>query len=110
MKDGEMIFWTTRPHFMLVIVDEDSSKILGLVSMQKKSEDTAELNRLSVRSEARGLGIGRKLVEALIEESRKSGFKKVYLETSDPQKAAVRLYERIGFKNIGNATTDLYIY
>ena len=101
MKDGEMIFWTTRPHFMLVIVDEDSSKILGLVSMQKKSEDTAELNRLSVRSEARGLGIGRKLVEAFIEESRKSGFKKVYLETSDPQKAAVRLYERIGFKNIG---------
>jgi ribosomal protein S18 acetylase RimI-like enzyme len=101
MKDGEMTFWTTRPNFMLVIVDQDSSKILGLVSMQKKSEDTAELNRLSVRSDTRGQGIGRKLVEGFIEEARKRGFKKVYLETADAQKPAIRLYERVGFKNIG---------
>ena len=101
MKDTEMIFWTSRPNFMLVIAHEDSSRILGLVSMQKKSEDTAELNRLSVRSDARGLGIGSKLMEAFIEESRNSGFKKIYLETSDAHKAAIRLYQRIGFKKIG---------
>ena len=106
MKDGEMIFWTTRPNFMLVIVDEDSSKILGLIAMQKKCYDTAELNRLSVRSDARGLGIGRLLVEALLEEARKSGFKKVYLETADAQRAAIRLYQRVGFENIGTDDID----
>jgi hypothetical protein len=50
MKDKDMTFWTTPPHFLLVIVGvSDSSRILGIVSMQKKSDDTAELNRLSVR-------------------------------------------------------------
>ena len=98
MKDRELKYWTTPPHFLLVIVDLDSSNILGTVSMQKKSEDTAELNRLSVRPDVRGRGIGRKLLEAFIAEVTKSGFKWIYLDTTDPQKDAVKLYEKMGFK------------
>ena len=45
--------------------------------MQKKSEEVMELNRLSVQSEIRGLGIARKLVNGIIEEARKAGYSQV---------------------------------
>ena len=103
MKDKELSFWTTPPHCLLVISDEETSKILGIISMQKKSEEIAEMNRLVVRPEARGLGLGRKLVHGLIGEARKSGFKQVFLETTDAQKDARRLYEKVGFVKIGES-------
>jgi N-acetylglutamate synthase-like GNAT family acetyltransferase len=103
MKDKELSFWTTPPHCLLVISDEESSRILGSISMQKKSEEIAELNRLVVRPEARGLGLGTKLVHGLISEARKFGFKQVYLETTDAQKDARRLYQKIGFVKIGES-------
>jgi L-amino acid N-acyltransferase YncA len=53
------------------------------------------------RSDARGRGIGRMLVEAFIGESKRLGFIWIYLDTSDAQQDAVRLYQKIGFKNIG---------
>ncbi len=78
-----------------------TSRVLGIISMQKKSEEIAELNRLAVRPEARGLGLGTKLVYGLICEARKVGFKQIYLETTDAQKDARRLYEKVGFVKIG---------
>ena len=69
MKDDELCFWTTRPNFILVITDEDDSKILGMIAMQKKSDDIAELNRLVVRPDARGQGLAKILVKNFIEET-----------------------------------------
>jgi hypothetical protein len=41
------------------------------------------------------------LVEAFIGESKRLGFSWVYLETTDAQQDAVRLYQKIGFKKVG---------
>ena len=102
MKDREMVFWTTRPNFLFVATGlNEPTYILGTISMQKKSEDTAELNRLSVRPEVRGQGLGKLLVNAFIEDASKSGFGWIYLETTDPQQIATSLYEKIGFNKIG---------
>ena len=101
MKDEELCFWTTGPNFVLVIPDKDDSKILGMIAMQKKSDDIAELNRLVVRPDARGQGLAKILVKNFIEETRRSGFKQIYLETTDAQKAARQLYEKFGFRKIG---------
>ena len=46
LQDKEMKFWTTPPHFLLVATLED--QVVGMVSIQTKSENTSELNRLSV--------------------------------------------------------------
>ena len=45
-------------------------KLLGIVAMQKRDDQTAELNRLAVRPDMRCLGVGRKLVTAVIQVSR----------------------------------------
>ena len=102
-----MKFWTTPPHFMLVAT-VDNNEVAGMVSIQKtKSATTSELNRLSVTASNRGLGIGRALVLAAIRKSEALGFKNVYLETSDVQSGASRLYESIGFKLVGLYVADV---
>ena len=69
MKDKEMLFWTTPPHCLLVIRAGTGlgSKLLGMVAMQKNNDKSAQLNRLSVRPDVRGIGVGKKLVMAIIQ-------------------------------------------
>ena len=49
----------------------------------------------------RKLGLGRRLVEQVIEHARSIGCSRVYLTTTSAQESAVRLYLRMGFVNNG---------
>jgi ribosomal protein S18 acetylase RimI-like enzyme len=97
MKDPELKYWTNPPNGFIVATKKSTDEIIGCVSYQKISESTVELNRLSVQSDARGLGIGQKLVQAVIKDAKDQGYKNVYLETSDAQIGAWQLYEKLGF-------------
>jgi ribosomal protein S18 acetylase RimI-like enzyme len=99
MQDPKMVFWTTLPNFLLVATHSD--EVVGIVAIQKKADKLAELNRLSVAPEARGLGVGKALVEAAISKSRQLGYGSIYLATGQVRKNAMRLYEKVGFKLIG---------
>ena len=57
-----------------------------------------ELKRLWVRSDARGLGLGRMLTEAVLDRARNAGVQSIYLDTA-PQAmgAAYRMYLTMGF-------------
>ena len=99
MKDLEMEFWTTCPNFLLVATRDND--VVGIVAIRKKADKLAELNRFSVAPEARGLGVGKALVEAAISRSRQLGYGSIYLATGQVRKTAMRLYERVGFKLIG---------
>jgi len=54
----------------------------------------------------RGQGIGKKLMEKLLEEARAKGLDEVLLFSADHRKAAMHLYEKIGFRPKGS---NLYI-
>ena len=54
-----------------------------------------------VAPEARGAGVGGRLVEAVVGWARASGYGRVVLEVADENAAAVRLYERHGFAPTG---------
>jgi GNAT superfamily N-acetyltransferase len=59
---------------------------------------TAELKRVYVRPEARGLGAGRALVEKALEVARRTGVRRVVLESHEGfMSRAVDLYRRVGF-------------
>jgi putative acetyltransferase len=58
------------------------------------------------KPELRGLGIGKRLLELCQEEARKAGYKNMYLETIGKMKAAIGLYEHLGFKRIPNQMGD----
>jgi putative acetyltransferase len=60
--------------------------------------DFAEVKRMYVRDDARGRGIAQTILARLEEEARHAGLTTLRLETGDQQFAAMRLYERAGFR------------
>lgn len=58
----------------------------------------AEVKRMYVRDAVRGRGVGWALLSRIESEARKAGLDVLRLETGDRQFAAIRLYERAGFR------------
>ncbi|MFI5286513.1 MAG: GNAT family N-acetyltransferase [Candidatus Dormibacteria bacterium] len=63
--------------------------------------DEAHLRMLGVRPDLRGLGIGRRLVDACIEVARERGKRRLTLDTSPLMEAAQRMYSTMGFAPTG---------
>jgi len=59
--------------------------------------DTCELVKMYLLPEARGTGLGTLLIKKCLEQAKANGFSKVYLETMNELKAALKVYERLGF-------------
>jgi GNAT superfamily N-acetyltransferase len=70
---------------------------VGIVMMKPKGDGDAEMNRMYVRASARGLGLGRKLGEALVDEARSRGMRTLWLDALYRHVEAIPLYESLGF-------------
>ncbi|MCC6615671.1 MAG: GNAT family N-acetyltransferase [Anaerolineae bacterium] len=70
---------------------------VGCVAFQRKDAVTCELKRMYVRPAARGQGIGRELVQALIAEARSQGYRRIILDSHKSMTSAHALYEATGF-------------
>lgn len=76
-------------------------KIAGCVALRKLDDEICEMKRLFVRQAFRGSGLGKRLIEKLLEDAKIIGYKKIRLDTlPDKMPAAVKLYESYGFRRI----------
>ena len=94
----------------LVLVAVHDGDVLGTVTLETGErvpgsrdrppldDDEVHVRMLGVRPDARGRGVGRKLMEAVLEEARRAGRPRITLDTTDDMVAAQRLYESMGFR------------
>ncbi len=75
-------------------------KLGGGVGLKMLEAKVCEMKRLFVYDQFKSKGVGRNLCTALIQEAINLGYEKMRLDTLERMKAAIRLYENLGFKGI----------
>ncbi len=88
-----------------ILVAEQSSLIVGWVSLSRWSDrcaysGTVEIS-LYVREEYRGKGVGKRLIREIINEGRRVGLHTVIARITEGNSVSIRLHESVGFKHIG---------
>ncbi|MDP2115543.1 MAG: GNAT family N-acetyltransferase [Bacteroidota bacterium] len=82
-------------------VAEIEGKLLGgggIFPTEGLPQNTCELVKMYLLPEARGIGLGRMLMERCLETARNYGFQQIYLETLPELNLAVKVYEKFGFE------------
>src|SRR5580698_8256988 len=79
------------------VAEKDGERV-GAVFVAKESDAVAKLRLLHVETEARGLGIGKRLVAECVRFARQAGYQKMTLWTQSILQAARHIYKEAGFQ------------
>lgn len=112
LKNIEAIYINNNGEFFVTTVDD---KVVGMGALCKVDDSTAEIKRMRVEPSLQGKGIGKLILDKLIEKARELGYKKLVLDVAEKQKGAQHLYESRGFKeykrgDLGGQETIYYQY
>lgn len=83
--------------YFVALVDDKVVGGGGIFPTEGLPEGTCELVKMYLSPEARGAGLGKKLIETSLAFAKETGYKNVYLETMPELKQALKVYAHLGF-------------
>ena len=98
--------WMSRayaaPRCAYFVVEQDGVVLGGggIAPLEGGDGSTCELRKMYFLPKARGQGAGAAMMERCLQAARECGFTRCYLETLGGMDAAMKLYERSGFRRI----------
>lgn len=86
-------------HIMIALYD---GKPVGTIVIRPIANNPGnfELEKFTVASNIRGIGLGRKLLAAAIEKVKKMNATRLYLESNRRCESAIKLYRELGFREM----------
>ncbi|MEM1137554.1 MAG: GNAT family N-acetyltransferase [Bacteroidota bacterium] len=90
----------SRPKGTIFITYNEDKLPLGCFGIRELEGLICELKRMYVKKEARGLGIGKKMLIKSLEVGKELGYKKMRLDTLSTMLSAIALYKKMGFYEI----------
>lgn len=93
----------SAPGAAYFVVEAEDGRILGgggIARLEGGEPGVCELRKMYFLDEARGCGMGEKLLLHCLSVARGLGYNTCYLETLSGMDAAMRLYEKVGFKKL----------
>lgn len=103
--DGYSGFWVCK----------EGDRTVGMVGVQRTSEDAAEIRRLRVLPDMRRMGIGTRLMEEALSFCKHHGYLKLALDVRIDRAPAIALFKKFGFtlgrtrENDGRPTLEFYL-
>ena len=88
------------PRGELLLARDFQGEPLGCVALRPLSDGLCEMKRLYVAPHGRGLGLGKALVESIVDEAVRMGYREMRLDTLSTMDAAIILYRGAGFVKI----------
>lgn len=82
------------------VVEDAAKRIVGCAGLYPLNRCRAEVCKMYIERAARGRGMGRRLLDDLLEAARHGGFREVWLETNSALTRAIHLYEQYGFRPV----------
>ncbi|WP_350285538.1 GNAT family N-acetyltransferase [uncultured Croceitalea sp.] len=97
--------YDAMPNGDFFVVEEDGKLIgcAGVSPLANFEGNVCELQKMYFLPQARGRGLGEKLIEVCLDQAKALGFESCYLETMPYMKAAQALYQKNGFEYIDAA-------
>ncbi len=103
------MFETYKKERAAYFVVEEAGKIIGgagVAQLDNYDGNVCELQKMYYLEEARGRGIGAKMMRLCLQTAKDFGFEKCYLETMTYMEAAQKLYKRSGFEYLDGPLGD----
>ena len=95
-------------HRRYYVAVDDVGRVLGGCGLAEflPLDSAAELQKLYLADEAKGHGLGTRLVGLVEDAARELGYRSLYLETHSKLEAAIHLYEKLGYRGQSRARCD----